>query len=122
MLKSFIKNTLRILFLCAAINLIGSCTSIEIFKVKVPNTEWCGDMGSEGAYCFNTLFPLEREISKEDWDKERLGMLCTTADSFSEMKKAILKLCRTNKRCKFEEFEEALRLILPEVELIDDQD
>ena len=79
--------------------LLSSCARVEI-----KNTEWCSDLGQEGAYCFNTLSDDSREVIKDAWDKERFGMLCTSSDDFAEWKAVILKLCRyAGKRCTYED-------------------
>jgi len=78
--------------------LLSSCS-----QVKLNDNEWCGDMGQQGASCFNTISDNSRDIEKEEWDKERFGMLCTKAESFANWKQAILKLCKlAGKRCKYD--------------------
>jgi hypothetical protein len=60
-------------------------------------------MGQQGASCFNTISDNSRDIEKDEWDKERFGMLCTKAESFANWKQAILKLCKlAGKRCKYD--------------------
>jgi len=76
---------------------LSSCGS-----VKISDSEFCGDMGSEGAQCFNLLSDKERRILLPEWEKERFGMICTKADAFIEWKSAILKLCGLTKRCKYD--------------------
>ena len=71
-------------------------------RVALKDNEWCGDMGSEGAACFNTLSDLGRDIPKEQWDDERFGMLCTNSTSFANWKAAIEKLCDDTGRCDYE--------------------
>lgn len=70
--------------------------------IPIKNQEWCGDLGQFGADCFNTLNENHRQIFKEDWDKERFGMLCTKASNFADVKETILKLCRAYKNCTYE--------------------
>lgn len=60
-------------------------------------------MGELGATCFHTLSDGMRELEKEQWDRERVGQLCTTSESFANWKAAILKLCEETKRCTYEE-------------------
>ena len=77
--------------------LLSSCAN-----VKIKNSEFCGDMGNLGASCFKTLSGETRDISPNDWDDERFGMICSKADTFADWKKAILKLCKMSRRCKYE--------------------
>lgn len=60
-------------------------------------------MGELGASCFKTHTEETRELSKAEWDKERFGQLCTPAESFTNFKTAIEKLCYMTKKCTFEE-------------------
>lgn len=69
-------------------------------KIKVPDTEFCADMGILGASCFYSDSNRERDVEKADWDNERFGMLCTTGESYGEWKAAILKLCSETNLCK----------------------
>lgn len=70
--------------------------------VKIPNTEWCGDMGSEGAACFHTLSDDARDIPKAEWDAERFGQVCTTTNDFAAIQSALEKLCSmAGKRCTY---------------------
>lgn len=62
-------------------------------------------MGSLGASCFTVLSEKNRDIEKEAWDLERVGMICTTHNTFGEWKAVILKLCHENKKCKKEDIE-----------------
>jgi hypothetical protein len=68
-------------------------------RVQIKNSEWCGDMGDLGASCFNTLSDDSRQLSKEQWDRERFGQVCTQGENFSDLKSAIEKLCFMTKRC-----------------------
>lgn len=96
------------------LSFLSSCSHIEI-----KNSEWCGDLGSYGASCFNTLSEDTRDINNEHWNEERFGMICTKPQTFADWKKAILKLCRLNPgRCSFEDkkkvliFEDKINAIL----------
>lgn len=78
--------------------LLASCA-----RVKVKDSEWCGDIGSYGASCFHTLTDETREVSLKEWEQERFGMICTKADNFADWKITILKLCRIAKfRCTYD--------------------
>lgn len=90
---------LKIAYVILFVSLLSSCSTVE-----VKDTEWCSDLGIQGAYCFNTLSTDSREVAKEEWDKERVGMLCTSSDDFAEWKAVILKLCRyAGRRCTYED-------------------
>lgn len=84
-----------VILLCLII--LSSCASVNI-----KDGEFCGDLGSDGAECFTTLSGQSRTISPGDWDDERFGMICSKADTFANWKKAILKLCKLSKRCKYD--------------------
>lgn len=59
-------------------------------------------MGSAGASCFHTLSDSSRDLTKEEWDQERFGMICSKASTFAEWKASILKLCQMSKRCSYD--------------------
>jgi hypothetical protein len=88
-----LKSVFALLFVC----LLSSCA-----RVPIKNSEWCGDLGAEGASCFNTLNDNSRDISKEEWDKERVGKLCTSPETFADLQAAILKLCKASGRCVYD--------------------
>lgn len=77
-------------------------TLVSCGNVRVKNQEWCGDMGELGADCFNTHNSNTRSPTKEQWDEERFGMVCTTAKTFADIKATILKLCKGYKKCIFD--------------------
>jgi predicted small secreted protein len=77
--------------------LLSSCA-----QVQIKNSEWCGDLGEYGASCFNTLNEDGRDIQKDQWDEERLGMICTKADTFADLQASIIKLCKATNRCSFD--------------------
>lgn len=72
-------------------------------KVQIKDAEVCGDAGEYGATCFHTQNDQERKLTKEEWDKERFGKLCTDAENYANWKEAMLKLCNRTKRCTYEE-------------------
>lgn len=59
-------------------------------------------MGDAGATAFHTLTPQTRDLTKQQWDQERFGMLCTETVTFAEIKKIIEKLCDQTKNCKYD--------------------
>lgn len=58
-------------------------------------------MGELGAAGFHTISDEERELTKEEWDEERFGMLCTKAENFANWKAALLKLCNVTRMCNY---------------------
>jgi len=91
-----LKRNFAILFVCL---IISGCA-----VVRIKNSEWCGDFGSEGSSCFNTHNDDTRDVSYQEWEDERFGMICTKAETFADWKANILKLCKVaGRRCRFEE-------------------
>lgn len=60
-------------------------------------------MGNLGASCFKSISAKTRDLSKEQWDQERFGQLCTKSDSFTNWKVAIEQLCADTRLCTYEE-------------------
>jgi hypothetical protein len=52
-----------------------------------------------GAVCFHTFSDATRDIPKAEWDAERFGQVCSSAETFAEMKSALLRLCYLSRRC-----------------------
>ena len=95
-LYELLKKSFAILFVSLLLN---GCA-----VVRIKNSEWCGDFGPEGASCFNTHNDNSRDIPSNEWDEERFGMICTSAETFTDWKANILKLCKVaGRRCRFEE-------------------
>lgn len=84
--------------------ILSSCGS-----VKISDSEFCGDMGVEGAQCFNLLSDRERRVVLPEWNDERFGMICTKAETFIEWKTAILKLCGLTRRCQYDVIQNVIR-------------
>lgn len=74
-----------------------SCGHITVF-----DREFCGDLGPEGAHCAHTLINKKRDIAKAQWDKERIGMLCTSSQAFTDGETAIDQFCTAYNICDFE--------------------
>lgn len=83
--------------LCVILFVLTSCGNVTI-----KNQEWCGDLGSLGAECFSTNTDDERSLNKPEWDALRVGWVCSSADNFGDVKKAILKLCEKCRCCSFD--------------------
>lgn len=60
-------------------------------------------MGELGASCFNTLNDNTRDIDKPEWDEQRFGMICGTAEVFADSKRTILQLCKAYKKCRYDD-------------------
>lgn len=69
-------------------------------KIPVKNAEWFTDLGEAGADSFYTFEGPERELTKEEWDKEREGMLCTDSSNYANLIIAIETFCRRYKACE----------------------
>lgn len=93
------KNSKKLLLILLSLS-ISSCA-----HVVIKDSEWCADNGDSGASCFHTLSEKSRDISKEEWDHERVGQICAKPDVFADLKSALLQLCLKNKRCSFEAIE-----------------
>ncbi len=96
------RKNLKFLFLLTLI----SCGTVEI-----KDNEWCGDIGEYGATCYTMLSNKKRELDKVSWDEERFGMICGKAEAFGNLKAAIEKLCKKNKKCEYEKIEKATQFI-----------
>jgi len=105
-----IKQRLKILFIITAMT--SGCATVEI-----KDHEFCGDMGSMGADCFKTLTDGTRHLSKDEWDMERMGMICESPEVFGDWKAAILKLCHRSKACRYQA-EETLQKFFNNVEAV----
>ncbi len=81
-----------------ALRFLTGCT-----HVNIPDSEWCGDMGPDGAACFHTLSTTSRDVPKEQWDTERFGMVCTQSANFAAWKTALEQLCHDTKMCTTQE-------------------
>ena len=91
------KLILKVLLVTSLSLLPSSCA-----HVVVQNAEWCGDMGDAGASCFNTLSDNSRDLTKSEWDAIRFGQVCTSKESITNWKTAILKLCKYSNICTFD--------------------
>ena len=78
-------------------------TLISCKTVQIKDQEWCGDKGAGGAWCFHTFKQDERELDRYEWEALRFGWICTSPQSFGEMKSEQLQLCKISKKCTYEE-------------------
>lgn len=52
---------------------------------------------------FHTLSGEEGELTKEEWDAKREGMVCTLADNYSDIEAILLKLCYRSRSCTYQQ-------------------
>lgn len=100
------KSATKILHLCSG--LIALFTVVGCLSVTIPDSEWCGDLGQDGAACFHTLSVAERDIAKPSWDVEREGMICTQSATFASWKGIIEKLCHESSDCDYQKVSDFL--------------
>jgi glutathione synthase/RimK-type ligase-like ATP-grasp enzyme len=74
--------------------MLSGCSHIVIH-----DAEWCSNLPDGGAYCAHTLTPENRELSREEWDKMRVGKVCTDAKTLGDIKKVIQQLCSQTNNC-----------------------
>ncbi len=91
------KRIFAIAYVALLAYAISGCGSI-----KLNNAEFCGDMGVEGAACFHMLSSDTRNLTKEEWDAERFGQVCTDPQNYADLKAVLLKFCNSTKKCTYE--------------------
>ena len=81
---------------------LSSCS-----RVKIWDDLWCVDAGKFGAECFKTLSNEEKTLDKYQWDKLRVGQVCTGTDEpgagFIHLKTAVEKFCASTNLCSLQE-------------------
>lgn len=78
-------------------------------KVKIKDHEFCADAGELGASCFYTRSNQTRRIPLHEWEEQRIGMICSHANTFADWKATILKLCRlAGRRCTYQAWREVV--------------
>lgn len=105
----FQKNSISALMILFAFALSG-CSTVEIKDHEV-----CSDKGELGARCGYMLSDRTRVLDFYQWQDERIGQLCLRSDGFGNLKAALLKLCDSTQRCKWEELQK-IRTILERIE------
>lgn len=88
-------------------------------KVVIYDDLFCVDAGKFGARCFSNISKQKIELDKFEWDKIRLGQVCTATkkpgEGYSHIKQAIEKLCADSAFCsaedkrKIEEFDSKVK-------------
>lgn len=107
------KRILGIVYVALLAYAISGCGSI-----KIHDAEFCGDMGAEGAACFHMLSDDSRNLTKEEWDAERFGQVCTDPQNYADLKAVLLKFCNSTKKCTYDvkkkimEFDQKLEAVM----------
>jgi hypothetical protein len=73
-------------------------------RVDIKDATFWGNKGMQGAVEFHTLKPGKVNVSFEDWMKliRTKPLVCTSPDSFGDMKKAVGQLCSACNCCDYE--------------------
>ena len=93
------NKNLKILLLIW-LGLLSSCS------LTVPDVPLCTEINPDRGYCVNTLSSKEFEITKEKkykgktWWEMRPRMIYMPVESWVEIKKFIIKVCKKSKKCK----------------------
>jgi hypothetical protein len=101
-----------VLFAAVLLELTG-CGHLTIYDREI-----CADLGKYGAQCAHTLTDGTREVPKEAWDRERVGMLCMSSQAYTDTETAIDQAC-VELRCDYrtrEELRRALERVRPVVD------
>jgi len=70
--------------------------------VNIKDEVWYADKGLLGAVELHTLTNDMKDIPKLDWDNMRFGMLCTSTDTFAEIKSELETLCSYGDDCTYD--------------------
>lgn len=92
--KFRLQKTLQIALLSATVSACG--------HVAVKDKEVCVDLGVAGAHCAHTFITKRRDLTKAQWDLERVGRMSITSDDFSDTEDSLDELCRTTNLCDYE--------------------
>lgn len=79
-------------------HLLSGCTSVEI-----KDQAWYGNKGSLGAVEFHTLSSSQKDITKSQWNAILLTqpLVCTSVETFGDVKKAVEQLCSICNCCDY---------------------
>lgn len=88
---------LRMLQLLLLSVIVNGCS-----HVTVKDKEACADLGYVGAQCAHTYIEQRRDIPKAQWDQERVGWICMSAEDFSDSEDSIDELCRNTNLCDYQ--------------------
>ena len=94
-----IEKNLEILLVA----LLGLIFAVSCSPVTIHDDTWCADAGKFGAECFNTISNKEFSLNKYEWDKLRVGQICSATErpgeGYKNIKVAIEKLCADSRFC-----------------------
>ena len=79
--------------------------------MTIKDGEWCGDVGEFGAECVHTLSPAKRTLDKVHWDVQRIGWVCTSPESFTDLKTSLQQLCAAQDICDYEDVKKTLKAL-----------
>jgi len=78
-------------------------------RVVIKDLAWCADAGIHGAECDYTISHKPFSLDKFQWDKLRLGQICSASEnpgeSYRNIRDALDKLCADSDRCSPEQRE-----------------
>jgi hypothetical protein len=79
-------------------------TAPSCSRVSIKDAIFFGNKGMQGAVEFHTLTTDQRNLSFEDWMKliREKPLVCTSPDTFGDMKKAVEQLCSVCNCCDYE--------------------
>ena len=82
--------------------IISFLISTSCAQVKIKNSQFCGDLGEDGAHCNKTLTVEPKDFPKAEWDAMRFGWICQPPQAFADQKTALQALCKRN-NCSYED-------------------
>ncbi len=87
-----------VILLSLTLSFLSSCAQVKIY-----DDPWCADAGKFGAKCFNTLTDKEYSLNKYEWDKRRVGQICTATEKpglgYKHVKVPLEKFCADSRAC-----------------------
>ncbi len=93
---------MRQLILFVSISLAGLLSS-GCAHVVIADDEWCADAGAMGARCTTSLSGQQFSLNKYQWDKLRVGQICTATQQpglgYKNIKVPLEKLCADSNLC-----------------------
>ncbi len=87
-----------LLFVFTSLALLSSCA-----RVKISDDPWCIDAGARGCYGTTTVSGQRFHLNKYQWDKLRVGQVCTATlrpgEGYKNIKVPLEKLCADSNLC-----------------------
>lgn len=100
----------KMLLIVSAIAVVCELLCVGCGHVVIHDKEFCGDLGVVGAHCAHTLTPETRDVSKENWDKERIGNICVNSRGWTDTETSIDQFCTTTDLCDYETQQAVVRI------------